>query len=94
MYTLVCTNVDTKSQDFEEDIRHRNAAVRAGAQAAVQSEQDPEEGDHAPCPEDEEFFAPFPEDEEFLNCFLSGLMQRVLGVAIGKFLDGLEGQER
>ena len=50
-----------------------------GAQALVQSEPEPEEGDHDPCPEDEEFFVrPDAADME---------------EAIGKFLDDLEGQE-
>ena len=43
-------------------------------------EQDPEEGYPLPCPEDEEFFF--------------GLDAAGMGEAIGKFLDGLEGQER
>ena len=59
---------------------HCDAAVLDGAQAAVQSEPDPEEGDHAPCPEDEEFF---------VRPDAAGMEE-----AIGKFLDGLEDQER
>ena len=50
------------------------------AQAPGQSEPEPEEGDHAPCPEDEEFF---------VRPDAAGMEE-----AIGKFLDGLEGQER
>jgi hypothetical protein len=50
------------------------------AQAPVQSEPEPEEGDYAPCPEDEEFF---------VRPDAAGMEE-----AIGKFLDGLEGQER
>ena len=54
--------------------------MRDGAQAPVQSEPDPEEGDHAPCPEDEGFL---------VRPDAAGMEE-----AIGKFLDGLEGQER
>jgi hypothetical protein len=43
-------------------------------------EQEPVEGDPFPCPEDEEFF---------VRPDLAGMEE-----AIGKFLDGLEGQER
>ena len=43
-------------------------------------EQEPVEGDPSPCPEDEEFF---------VRPDLAGMEE-----AIGKFLDGLEGQER
>ena len=50
------------------------------AQAPVQSEPEPEEWDYAPCPEDEEFF---------VRPDAAGMEE-----AIGKFLDGLEGQER
>ncbi len=50
------------------------------AQPPVESEQEHEGGDPAPCPEDKEVFVrPDAEDME---------------KAIGKFLDGLEGQER
>ncbi len=49
------------------------------AQAPVQSEPEPEEGDYAPCPEDEEFF---------VRPDAAGMEE-----AVGKFLDGLEGQE-
>ena len=42
-------------------------------------EQEPEEGDPSPCPEDEEFF---------VRPDAAGMEE-----AIGKFLDGLEGQE-
>ena len=43
-------------------------------------EQEPVEGDPSPCPEDEEFF---------VRPDLAAMEG-----AIGKFLDGLEGQER
>ncbi len=43
-------------------------------------EQEPEEGDPSPCPEDEEVF---------VRPDVAAMEQ-----AIGKFLDGLEGQER
>ena len=45
-------------------------------------EQEPVEGDPSPCPEDEEFF---------VRPDLAGTSMEE---AIGKFLDGLEGQER
>ncbi len=43
-------------------------------------QEEPEEGDPSPCPENEEFFA---------RPDAAGMEE-----AIGKFLDGLEGQER
>jgi len=57
---------------------HRDAAMLDASQPAV--EQDPVEGDLSPCPEDEEFF---------VRPDVPGMEE-----AIGKFLDGLEGQER
>ena len=56
---------------------HRDAAVLDASQPPV--EQEPEEGDPSPCPEDEEFF---------VRPDAAGMEE-----AIGKFLDGLEGQE-
>ena len=50
--------------------------MRERAQAPVQSEPEPEEGDHSPCPEDKEFF---------VRPDAAGMEE-----AIGKFLDGLE----
>ena len=47
---------------------------------SVESEHRPEDGDPSPCPEDEEVFVR-PD---------AGAMDE----AIGKFLDGLDGQER
>ena len=56
---------------------HRDAAMLDASQLPV--EQEPEEGDPSPCPEDEEFF---------VRPDAAGMEE-----AIGKFLDGLEGQE-
>ncbi len=49
------------------------------AQPHVESEQEHDEGDLAPCPED---------DEIFVRPNAAGMEE-----AIGKFLDGMEGQE-
>ena len=57
---------------------HRDAAMLDASQPPV--EQEPVEGDRSPCPEDEEFFVR-PD-------------AAAMEGAIGKFLDGLEGQER
>ena len=56
---------------------HRDAAMLDASQPPV--EQEPEEGDPSPCPEDEEFF---------VRPDAAGMEE-----AIGKFLDGLDGQE-
>ena len=59
---------------------HRDAAMLDAYHPPV--EQEPEEGDPSPlaCPEDEEFF---------VRPDVAAMAE-----AIGKFLDGLEGQER
>jgi hypothetical protein len=54
--------------------------MREVAQPPVESELEHDEGDPAPCPEDEEFF---------VRPDAAGMEE-----AIGKFLDGTEGQER
>ena len=56
---------------------HRDAAMLDASQPPV--EQEPDEGDPSPCPEDEECF---------VRPDAAGMEE-----AIGKFLDGLEGQE-
>ena len=60
--------------------RHRDAAMLEEPGPSVESEHRPEDGDPSPCPEDDEFFVR-PD---------AGAMDE----AIGKFLDGLDGQER
>ena len=55
-----------------------DAAMLDASQPPV--EQEPEEGDPSPCPEDEQVF---------VRPDVAGMEE-----AIGKFLDGLEGQER
>ena len=97
MYTYIlvctCTNLDVQTingmywyilvcTDHVTGFRgkHRDAAMLEEPGPSVESENGHEDGDPSPCPEDEEFFLR-PD---------AGAMDE----AIGKFLDGLDGQER
>ena len=75
---IVLYLLSTTPTGFRGD--HRDRAMRDLDVPPVESEHDHGEGDPDPCPEDEEYFVR-PDAAE---------MEK----AIGKFFDGLEGQER